>query len=152
MFWLANSFERKCSYHPQRESPRFTRAGADPFQREKTIAVKSHSSLSKMKFSTLHFGKFKRSDEETVEISARLYECPSEYDYWLAIFDVVHKNRKTLHMTSFIPKTVASSVDAAKGMLKGDALEQVKSKLLEAGSGGPAILTLEISKTMDPVA
>ena len=106
-------------------------------------------SLAKMKSSTLHFGTFKRPDGGTFEISARLYECPSEYDYWLAIFDVVHKNWKTIHITSFIPKAVASSVELAKVLLKGDGLVQVKSKLLEAGPGGPAILSIDVNKSVE---
>jgi hypothetical protein len=107
-------------------------------------------SLAKMKSSTLHFGTFKRPDGETFEISARLYECPSEYDYWLAIFDVLHKNWKTMHITSFIPKADASSVEFAKEFLKGDGLAQVKSKLLQAGAGGPAILSIDVSKPAEP--
>ena len=107
-------------------------------------------SLAKMKSSTLHFGTFKRPDGETFEISARLYECPPEYDYWLGIFDVLHKNWKTTHVTSFIPKAGASSVDLAKAFLKGDGLAQVKSKLLHAGAAGPAILSIDVSKPVEP--
>ena len=132
---------------PATQNPSSTRGITESaFQQEKTTAVTTHMSLSKMKFSTLDLGRFKRPDEESVEIAARLYECPSEYDYWLAIFDIVHKSRKTMHMTSFVPKAVASTIDAAKILLKGDGLAQVKSKFLEAG---PAILTIDITKTLD---
>jgi hypothetical protein len=108
-------------------------------------------SLAKMKALTLHFGTFKRPDGEVFEISARLYECPSEYDYWLAIFDVMHEKWKTLHITSFIPKVDASSIDLAKVFLKGDGLAQVKSKLLQAGAEGPAILSIDAIKPAELV-
>lgn len=102
--------------------------------------------LSKMNSTTLPLGTFKRPDEETFEISARLYECPSEYDYWLTVFDVAHKDWKTLHLTLFIPKSTAPSIDLAKVLVKGDALAQVKSSLLQAGPGGPAILGISVDR------
>jgi hypothetical protein len=92
--------------------------------------------LSKMKSTTLRCGVFKRPDGESFEISARLYECPSEYDYWLTVYDAVHKDWKKMHFTLSTPKQIAASTEVAKTILMGDALEQVKSNLLQAGPEG----------------
>jgi hypothetical protein len=124
--------------------------GGSALLRNKTYCGVDHMSLSKMKSSTLHFGTFKRPDEEIFEISARLYECPSEYAYWLGIFDVTHKTWKTMHITLFIPKAAASSIDLAKVILKGEGVEGVKSKLLETGPGSPAILSIDVNKSVEP--
>jgi hypothetical protein len=94
--------------------------------------------LSKMKSTTFSLGVFKRPDGENFEISARLYECPSEYDYWLTIYDAVHKDWKQMHFTLFMPKKIAASAEVAKTIVRGDALEQVKSNLLQAEPGSRA--------------
>jgi len=105
---------------------------------EENYCGENHMMLSKMTSTTFRFGVFKRPDGESFEISARLYECPSEYKYWLTVYDAVHINWKQMNFTLFTPKKIASSIDAAKTIVKGDALEQVKTNLLQAGPAGIA--------------
>src|ERR1700736_6320369 len=101
--------------------------------------------LSKMTSTTFRFGVFKRPDGESFEISARLYECPPEYDYWLTIYDAIHKDWKQIHFTLFMPKRIATSAEAAKAIIRGEGLEQVKSNLHHAGPRSrAATVSLEI--------
>jgi hypothetical protein len=105
--------------------------------------------LSKMNSTTFSFGVFKRPDGEIFEISARLYECPPDYDYWLTVYDAAHKDWKQTHFSLFMPKKMAPSTHIAQTILKGEGLEQVKTRLLQAvrGSNYSQCLTVQIDGT-----
>jgi hypothetical protein len=105
--------------------------------------------LSKMNSTTFSLGSFKRPDGEIFEISARLYECQPEYDYWLTVYDAAHKDRKQTHFSLFMPKKIAPSTHIAQTILKGEGLDQVKFSLLQAvrGSNYSKCLTVQISGT-----
>jgi hypothetical protein len=82
------------------------------------------------------FGSYQRSDGQKFKLTARLFELPSECDYWQATYDVEHDQWGHMRFVLTVPKKIASSVDFARALVTGLALSQVKACLNTASANG----------------
>lgn len=84
----------------------------------------------------ISFGTYRRADGQTFELTARLFEMPVEYDYWMASYDGEHDQWGHMRFVLTIPKKVAATLNFAQAIVSGNALEQVKSCLIGATDKG----------------
>ena len=81
-------------------------------------------------------GTYERADGQKFALMARLYELPAEYDYWQAIYDGNHEQWGHMRFVLTVPKKTASSLDFARAIVTGSALDQVKACLNSATAKG----------------
>lgn len=92
--------------------------------------------LRDMQQTNLDLGEHKRGDGETFTVKAVLYICPMEYNYWLAIYDVMHPKWKRMAFKAVIPKRIAATDLVARQYVQGPIAEQVQSIIGRATSSG----------------
>jgi len=84
----------------------------------------------------ISLGTYQRKDGQQFKVTARLFELPAEYDYWQATYDAEHPQWGHMRFTLTVPKNIASTVDFARAIVSGSALEQVKYCLNTATDEG----------------
>ena len=82
------------------------------------------------------FGAYQRADGQTFKLTARLFELPAEYDYWQTTYDAEHNPWGHMRFVLTVPKKIASTLDLARAIVAGSALDQVKSCLNNATDKG----------------
>ena len=81
-------------------------------------------------------GTYRSVDGQQFELTARLFEFPAEYDYWQATYDAEHDHWGHMRFVLTVPKKIASTLDLARAIVAGSALDQVKSCLNNATDKG----------------
>lgn len=81
-------------------------------------------------------GIFKRQDGENFAITAVFYETPTQYDYWLVVFDAEHADWGHMRFQAIIPKKIASTIAHAEALASSEILMQVKASLTESSASG----------------
>ncbi len=95
--------------------------------------------LRDMKSRDVPLGSLPHREGGTFEMSAKLYETPAEYDYWIAVFDANHSVWGHMRFQAVIPKRIAESVDMAGMLVTGEIQDQVASSLSEANASGRSL-------------
>lgn len=92
--------------------------------------------LKNMPQSAMDLGEFKRQDGEKFKVKAVLYISPEEYDYWVAIFDVVHPTWRHMAFKAVIPKKIAATAAIAGQYIGGPIADQVRASVGGSTSDG----------------
>jgi hypothetical protein len=77
----------------------------------------------------ISLGIHQRVDGQKFKLAARLFELPAEYDYWQATYDAEHDQWGHMRFVLTVPKKIAATLDFARAIVEGSALEQVKACL-----------------------
>lgn len=81
-------------------------------------------------------GTHERADGQRFELTARLFELPTEYDYWQATYDGKHEQWGHMRFVLTVPKKIAPTLDLARMIVAGSVLEHVKMCLSSATEKG----------------
>lgn len=81
-------------------------------------------------------GTYQRPDGQKFKLTARLFELPAEYEYWQATYDGEHDQWGHMRFVLTVPKKIASSLDFARAIVMGSALDQVNACLNSATEKG----------------
>lgn len=92
--------------------------------------------LGKVPHHDITLGTYQRSDGQQFKLTARLFELPAEYDYWQATYDGEHDQWGHMRFVLTVPKKIALSLDFARAIVTGSALDQVKACLNNATNKG----------------
>jgi hypothetical protein len=92
--------------------------------------------LGKVPHHEIALGTYQRADGQKFKLTARLFELPAEYDYWQATYDGEHDQWGHMRFVLTVPKKIASSLDFARAIVAGSALDQVKACLNSATDKG----------------
>ncbi|MCG7952663.1 MAG: hypothetical protein N0E56_15805 [Candidatus Thiodiazotropha endolucinida] len=90
----------------------------------------------KVKHKDRDLGTYQRPDGQSFKVTAKLYEMPAEYDYWLTTYDAEHEEWGHMRFMLTVPKKIAATIDLAGAIVSGTALDQVKQSLLSATEQG----------------
>ena len=52
----------------------------------------------------MQLGTYERSDGERFQITAQLFETPTTFDYWIAVYEVHHEAWERSHYKLNVPK------------------------------------------------
>lgn len=92
--------------------------------------------LSRVPHLDIALGTYQRPDGQKFILTARLFELPAEYEYWQATYDGEHDQWGHVRFVLTVPKKTSSSVEFARAIVTGSALEQVKKCLNSATDKG----------------
>ena len=84
----------------------------------------------------ISLGTHQRVDGQKFKLTARLFGLPAEYDYWQAIYDAEHDQWGHMRFVLTVPKKIAVTLDFARAIVIGAALDQVNSCLNTATDNG----------------